>query len=186
MPAQAILWQRLDQPGHDAAWLVPQPDGYQLTGSAVFAQEGAPVRLDYLVVCDSRWQTRSARIRGWIGASSIALDLTADAARHWYQNAKECPAVTGCPDLDLSFSPVTNLLPIRRLELAVGEAADVRAAWLRFPSLTLEPLDQRYHRTGPTNYHYESAGGEFQRELEVNAAGFVIRYPGLWQAEAAT
>jgi hypothetical protein len=165
---------------------VPQPDGYQLAGSAVFAQEGAPVRLDYLVVCDSRWQTRSARIRGWIGASPIALDLTADAARHWYQNAKECPAVTGCPDLDLSFSPVTNLLPIRRLELAVGEAAEVRAAWLRFPSFTLEPLDQRYRRTGPTSYHYESAGGEFQRELEVNAAGFVIRYPGLWQAEAAT
>ena len=33
-------------------------------------------------------------------------------------------------------------------------------------------------------YHYESEGGHFQRELAVNAAGFVTQYPGLWQAEA--
>jgi hypothetical protein len=35
------------------------------------------------------------------------------------------------------------------------------------------------------SYHYESAGGQFQRDLGVNSAGFVVRYPGLWQAEAA-
>jgi uncharacterized protein len=163
---------------------VPQQGGWELAGSAVFAHEGAPVRLDYRIICDARWHTRSVRISGWIGSASIALDLGADDARHWKLNNVDCPAVAGCADIDLSFSPATNLLPIRRLGLDVADAADVRSAWLVFPALTLEPLAQRYERTGPTTYRYATADGQFRRELEVNSAGFVTRYPGLWQAEA--
>ena len=88
----------------------------------------------------------------------------------------------GCVDVDLNFSPSTNLLPIRRLGLAVGEEADVRAAWLRFPSFSLELLDQRYRRTGDLAYHYESGGGSFRADLRVDAVGFVTDY-AVWRAE---
>jgi hypothetical protein len=98
-------------------------------------------------------------------------------------NETEFPIVAGCTDLDLNFSPSTNLVPIRRLNLAVGEEAAVRAAWLRFPSFTLEPLDQHYRRLDETTWRYESAGGSFVAELQVNEAGFVTLYPGIWQAE---
>lgn len=73
----------------------------------------------------------------------------------------------------LNFSPSTNLLPIRRLNLAIGQGAAVRAAWLRFPSFTLEPLEQVYRRIDPTTYRYESAGGRFVAELQVNDSGLV-------------
>jgi hypothetical protein len=91
--------------------------------------------------------------------------------------------VAGCIDIDLGFSPSTNLLPIRQLSLAVGEEAEVRAAWLPFPSLMFELFSQVYRREGARTYRYESGGGTFVRMLEVNAAGFVTSYPGLWQAE---
>ena len=93
--------------------------------------------------------------------------------------------MAGCLDVDFAFSPSTNLLPIRRLNLAVGQEADVKAAWLRFPGFTLEPLEQRYRRTGETTYRYLSQGGSFVRDLQVSQAGFVLNYPGFWQAEAA-
>ncbi len=35
-------------------------------------------------------------------------------------------------------------------------------------------------------YRYESAGGQFVADLKVNRSGFVIDYPGLWQAEATS
>ena len=89
-----------------------------------------------------------------------------------------------CDDVDLAFSPATNLLPIRRLALAVGATATVRAAWVRVPELTVEVLEQVYTRLGPERYRYESADGAFQRELVVDATGFVLEYPGLWHAEA--
>jgi hypothetical protein len=92
--------------------------------------------------------------------------------------------VAGCIDLDLGFSPSTNLLPIRRLGLAVGQEAEVKAAWLRFPGLPLEPLEQLYRRIDVTTYRYESAGGSFVTELQVNAQGLVTRYPNFWEVEA--
>ena len=57
----------------------------------------------------------------------------------------------------------------------------MRAAWLRFPGFTLEPLDQLYRRTAPLVWRYE--GGSFVRNLEVNETGFVTRYPGFWQSK---
>lgn len=78
------------------------------------------------------------------------------------------------------------MLPIRRLNLDIGQEAKVRAAWLCFPGFTLEPLDQLYRRIDAATYHYENMGGTFTTELQVNEAGFVNLYPDLWQAEAST
>lgn len=86
-------------------------------------------------------------------------------------------------DVDLNFSPATNLLPIRRLGLEVGASAEVRAAWLRFPTFQLEPLVQQYRRLDEATYRYESAGAAFVAELRVNAAGFVTAYGDIWRAE---
>jgi hypothetical protein len=182
MAGVSVMWRRLDQPGHEAARLSPRGDGWQLTGTAVFASDGQPCRLDYVVVCGSDWKTHFGRVTGWLGDPSVEVEVAAGAGE-WQLNGIHCPEVSGCVDLDLNFSPSTNLLPIRRLGLSVGAEALARAAWLRFPSFALEPLDQLYRRTGEAAYRYESAGGTFVRDLRVNAAGFVTEYPGFWQIE---
>jgi hypothetical protein len=178
----SILWRRLDLPGHDAARFAVREDGWELDGCAVFAHAGRACRLDYRVRCDRDGRTRAARVRGWCGAESVAVELAADADG-WTRDGRPCPELERCVDVDLQFTPATNTLPVRRLALAVGAVADVRAAWLRFPELALEPLDQRYERLDPRRYRYSSAEGSFVRDLEVDAAGFVTHYPGSWRAE---
>ncbi len=185
MPDVSVLWRRLDQPGHEYGRLFSQHSCWHLAGTAVFAHNQQPCRLDYLVVCDSGWQTLSGKVAGWVGNEAIEIELSADSARRWRLNGTECPELATCIDLDLNFSPSTNLLPIRRLGLAIGQEAAVRAAWLRFPSFTLEPLEQLYRRLDAATYRYESAGGRFVTELQVNAAGFVTHYPNFWQVEEA-
>src|SRR6266511_5407094 len=183
---QSILWRRLDQPGHESARLFFKDPSWHLMGTAVFAHNQQPCRLDYLVVCDSGWQTLSGRLTGWVEDETVEIELSVDAARRWRLNGTEYPAVAGCTDLDLNFSPSTNLLPIRRLGLAIGQEAQVQAAWLRFPSFTLEPLEQLYRRIAVATYRYESAGGGFVTELQVSAAGLVILYPNFWQVEVGS
>lgn len=182
---ETILWRRLDLPGHEIATLDELDHGWKLSGTALFSSEHGPTRLDYTVVCDSVWRTDSAQVSGVIGRHRVNLTVSADTGLRWYLNGVECGAVEGCLDIDLGFSPSTNLLPIRRLALAVGEEATLRAAWLPFPSLDFRPLSQVYRREGETTYRYESGGGAFVRMLEVNALGFVTSYPDLWHAESA-
>ena len=157
--------------------------GWQITGTSVFLHDSMPSRLDYLIECDSNWETRVARVNGWVGSNGVAVEISADAARRWCLNHTVCDRVTGCIDVDLNFSPVTNTLPIRRLNLQAGDEANVRAAWLRFPTFTLELLEQVYRRLDATTYRYESAGGSFVRDLRVNEAGLVIHYPDFFEAE---
>ena len=179
----SILWRRLDVPGHESARLAREASGWRLDGSAVFAHEGRPCRLSYAIVCDVLWRTLSADVAGWIGDRVIDVALTVEGERGWRANGVARPDLAGCVDVDLNFSPSTNTLPIRRLGLAVGSEAPVHAAWLRFPDLTLERLDQVYRRAGATTYAYASRGAAFTAEIEVNDVGLVTRYPGAWQEE---
>ncbi len=186
MAGQSILWRRLDQPGHEFGRLVGRDSSWQLSGTAVFAHTRQPCRLEYLVVCDAAWRTVSGRVAGWIGDETVEIEVSVDSARQWRLNGRACPAVAGCVDLDLGFSPSTNLLAIRRLGLAIGQGAEVRAAWLGFPELTLAPLEQLYRRIDVRTYRYESAGGRFVTDLEANVSGFVTRYPNFWEVEAGS
>jgi len=178
-----ILWERLDMPGHEVASITLHRNRWNLAGIALFVYDRQPCRIEYEVECDVSWSTRDVSIRGEVCGAPVFLVLSRDVERVWTANEVLQPAVQGCLDVDLGFSPSTNLLPIRRLNLAIGEQAAVRAAWVRFPDFSLEVLDQTYTRLADSKYLYESAGGEFRRELTVNSDGWVIDYPGLWRAE---
>lgn len=151
---------------------------------SVFVHESRPCFLEYIVECDEEWRTQKAQVHGWIERQPISIEISTESAERWTVNGKGQPSVDGCVDLDLNFSPSTNLLPIRRLHLAIGQEASVRAAWLRFPDFVLTPLQQRYRRIGSTSYGYESGGGSFTADLEVNDAGLVMSYPPFFQVEA--
>jgi hypothetical protein len=178
----AILWQGLNIPGHEFAELAPAHDGWRLSGIALLAYEQEPCCLQYQIECDAAWYTRRVVVHGYLRAAPLALDLVRTTQGIWHANGMPVPAVDGCADVDLGFSPSTNLLPIRRLALSIGEEASVRAAWVRLPDLGVEPLEQVYTRIGDQTYRYESADGTFRRDLVVDASGFVVDYPGLWRA----
>ncbi len=181
---EKIIWRRIDIPGHESVWAFANDEGWSLDGSAVFVYEGKPCRLDYLIECDDGWNTAFATINGWVGDDLIDLEIEVDQGERWTINGENCPEVDGCVDIDLNFSPVTNTLPIRRLEMAVGESESVRSAWLRFPSFKFEALDQIYTRLDAMIYRYESGGSRFIRELTVNEFGLVTHYPDYWKMES--
>ncbi len=181
---QAILWRRLDRPGHDACALWRADAGWRLSGTAVFVFAGRPCHLAYVVQCDVAWQARSAQVTGWIGPDAVALIMAAVPGGRWRLNGADQEQVTGCADIDLGFTPATNMLPVRRLALRPGDAADAPAAWLSFPELALARLAQHYRRVGADQYAYQAPDVGYTGTLVVSDAGFVTTYPGLWAVEA--
>lgn len=184
MTDQSILWRRLDLPGHEYSRLFSHGSSWHLTGTALFAHEHEPCNLSYAIICNSNWRTVSAKVSGHVGDKSIELHILADDSGKWSINDQACPQVDGSIDIDLNFSPSTNLLPIRRLNLQKGQSALARAAWVRFPSFNVESFEQIYSRIDELTYRYESMDGTFGANLRVNETGLVIDYPGLWSIEA--
>lgn len=176
------IWRRLDMPGHEAVRIYEGEDGWLLDGAAIFLYDGKPCRLEYLIECDSDWRTSAATVDGFVGDEVVSIEVELDGDS-WYLNGEEVPEVRGCVDIDLNFSPATNLLPLKRLNLKVRETQAIQAAWLRFPSFSLEPLQQTYIRTSHSVYNYRSASG-FEKDITVDDFGFVNQYPGLWIREA--
>ena len=156
MTSSAALWRRLDVPGHDACRLDELEDGWRLHGAAVFRLDGAPARLDYFVDCDRAWRARTASVEGWVGAQEIAITIAHGADGRWLLDDVPVPGLDDCIDVDFGFTPATNLLQLRRIDLAVGDAASVPVAWLDVPSNTLERLEQRYRRLTDATYDYAS------------------------------
>ena len=177
-----ILWRGIHSPGHEACRLSSQGAEWHLEGTAVFSHLHQPCLLSYFVACEEKWSTLRARVSGWIAETAVDINLVVDGEQRWRLNGIEQPAVTGCIDLDLNFSPSTNLLHIRRLNLTIGQQALVKAAWLKFPSFELQPLSQVYSRIEESTYRYESGGGQFKADLKVDRIGFVRNYPGIWQS----
>ena len=181
--SHSILWKGIYLRGHEACRLYKMGSEWCLEGTAVFLGQDRPCRLAYQVACDANWNSLRGVVSGWVGNDNVNIELVVDTLGHWQLNGTKKSAVNGCIDLDLNFSPSTNLLPIRRLNLGIGQQAEVNAAWLRFPSFELEPLSQVYTRLDTSTYRYSSKGGEFVRDLTVNEVGLVINYPDLWEAE---
>lgn len=182
--AVSILWKHLDTPGHDACRLDENDSGWNLRGTAVFRHDSAPAQLTYQVLCDPAWRTLQGRVEGWFGAHPVAFNIARTYTGGWTLNGQVVPSLENCVDLDLGFTPATNLLPLRRLDLADGQAAEAPAAWLNVSTGTLTALPQRYERRSKVTYWYEAPSVHYAALLEVAPSGFVLRYPGLWEAES--
>ncbi|MBZ4330826.1 putative glycolipid-binding domain-containing protein [Corallococcus sp. AS-1-12] len=177
-----LIWRRvMDELGFEHARVRRGPEGAELSGLLLVAEQGAPLRAEYSIVCDSAWRTRRVSVtQSWRGEHR-ALTLEHDGQGHWWKDGQVAQELEGCTDVDLGLTPSTNALPINRLRLAEGARAEIRAAWVRFPELEVVPARQGYTRTGPARYRYEGLESDFNAMLDVDADGVPIDYADLWR-----
>ncbi|MEQ8291899.1 MAG: putative glycolipid-binding domain-containing protein [Roseovarius sp.] len=176
-------WRALDREGEDTCRLCPAAHGWLLVGHARFRDEGGFAALDYVVRCDADWQTLSADIAGVHDAREVRLRVLRDNGT-WLLNEAEQPGLDGAADIDLSFTPATNLMPLRRLLEGRETSLQSSAAWLHYPEPALLRLDQTYARTGqPDVMSYMAEQTDYATQLTFDRAGFVTLYPELWEGE---
>jgi hypothetical protein len=81
-------------------------------------------------------------------------------------------------DLDLQASPLFNSLPVLRDRLHEGgDAREYAMAFVNVPELSIVRSAQRYVPLGRGVVRFRS--GTFTADIEFDADGFVLRYPGL-------
>jgi uncharacterized protein len=180
-PVVSGLWRWLQGTGLERFELLRTVDEWTFRGTILTLAHDAAAEARYEITCDLAFHTRAANISVRDAAGERTLKIAAENGR-WYENGVENQTVAGAVDIDLGWSPSTNTLPIRRLGLEVGQTSgEFIAAWVRFPELTLQPLQQEYLRLGDRKYRYSSRGGAFVAELLVDEHDLVLDYEGFWQ-----
>jgi uncharacterized protein len=179
------FWRRLDTEGHDACRLIRKSDGWRMEGSATFDHQGKLCLLDYAVDCDAGWRTQSASVNGSVGFERLTFNIEATPGSQWLLNGVVQPKAAGLIDLDLGFTPATNLIAIRRLALRQGFEVPAPAAYYLEFTLELGIVEQTYRRTAPDKLHYRSPAYDYEETLTVSEIGFVSDYPGLWSGSVA-
>lgn len=169
-PAEPEVVVRWSGPhGQETATVTTLPDGARLAATL----PDRDVVID--VEVDAAWRTRRAEV----AADGSSRRLTSDAAGTWWLDGAGAPDLVGAIDVDVEASPLTNTLPIRRLQASATDDAEVTAAWVRVPGRAVEPLVQRYTQVGPQAWRYRSASG-FEANLTVDEHGLVERYGDVW------
>jgi uncharacterized protein len=183
LPATAA-WRHLGaRTGFEVLFLRHESDGYHLEGHATAVEAEEVWSIRYAITLESNWATRSAHVVGRSALGEHEVRLESDGTGGWRVDGKRMADLTGCFDVDLEASACTNALPVRRLALEVGQAADAPTVYVRTRDLRVERLEQSYSRLpnagNRSRYDYAAPSFDFRAVLAYDEFGLVLEYPGV-------
>lgn len=177
-----VMWQPYEGPGAERAVVESTPDGHRIAGTSLLVAAASTHEIRYTILVDPGWRTRTvgAHVQG--PGADRRLALHADGSGTWSVGDAPLVDLFGAIDVDLAWTPATNTLPIRRLDLAVGDSAEIIVARIAFPDHDVARRRQRYTRLTESTYRLETEGDAV--DLVVDQVGVVTEYPGGWRAVA--
>ena len=183
-----IMWSPWTNPGLEHLHLFQQQENIVADSLILGVHEQKPFRIHYEIHCTMHWKLRAVHMN-LLNNLSQPLHLLTDGEGTWTtEDGKIISLLQGCLDVDISSTPFTNTLPIRRLALQPGGQATLAMAYIAAPQLQLEVVEQRYTCLEITSlggkYLFESLKGgvsTFTVELHTDLDGLVLDYPKLFR-----
>lgn len=180
-----VLWQSQEAPGMEHLYLQETDESIIAHGSVISVADGQPLHMHYRIQCSSSYRFQTLQLELTEPYQRLFhLSLTDDG--HWHDNAGRYFAhLDGCVDIDLSASPFTNTLPIRRLDLHERVPTAIQVVYIDLPELTLSVERQRYTLfqvgTYDSLYRFEHLANGFTADIRVDSDGLVRDYPKLFR-----
>ena len=180
-----VIWANQAETGLEHFYLQPVEQEIIADGIVIGVEEGNAFRIRYRIHCDLKWRVRKVVIQSLEGDEQT-LRFVSGGLGHWSDGADSpIPELDGCIDVDITATPFTNTLPIRRLGLTPGESVEIRVVYFIIPQIYVRAEPQRYTCLETSNtggkYRFESLSDGFTAEIAVDADGLVEDYPGLFK-----
>ncbi|SFZ83622.1 hypothetical protein SAMN02983003_1753 [Devosia enhydra] len=177
MPDHLLRWRGLETVGLEHCHVREAENGVTVESLLIASAGPNPIAAAYTMVLMPDWTFRSIRIER---PGHALWRLAHDATGRWTINDTPAPHLEGCIDIDLSGSPLTNTLPIRRARLLANVPQRFEMAWIDVADLSVHRDGQIYTRLDAHRVRYQSADSEFEAVLTLDDHGFVRDYPGLF------
>jgi hypothetical protein len=142
---------------------------------------GQPTSIEYFIKIDKNWKVKEVRIKTLIREDNPIV-LKSGIDKRWYDEMNnEIPELKGCIDIDISLTPFTNTLPIKRLGDSLLKRTKLNVLYLNLADWKFEKVEQYYTKLSNNLYKYEGVFRGFTAELPVDNFGFVTTYPNLFE-----
>jgi hypothetical protein len=179
-----ILWLNQADTGLEHFSLRINDDEITADGLVIGVEENVAFRIHYQIRCDLEWQVREVIVKS-LDENQQSLRFMSDGHGNWSDDSgNPVPELKGCFDVDITATPFTNTLPIRRLGLMPGESAEIRVVYFTIPQMQVSVEPQRYtclETSSGEKYRFESVDGGFTAVITVDADGLVEDYPALFK-----
>lgn len=183
-----IMWAPWTGPGLEHLHIKQTDEDIIADGLILGLNGQEPFRMRYEIRCDTQWRLHTAQL-SLLNGSPQTLTLSTGGSGSWTTEAGNAiPSLDGCLDVDISATPFTNTLPIKRLALKPGMSIMLSMVYIEVPQMQVTATEQRYTcleiTPGEGRYRYESIEkgiSVFTADLPVDGDGLVVDYPGLFK-----
>lgn len=155
--------------------------GYVVNAQLTGRFEDKIMRIDYQLQLDWAWRTISVMANSRHGEHTNALSFTSDTNGNWWFNGAAVDEFKDCIDVDISVTPFTNTLPIKRLKLNNNEQQLIKVLYINLSKEELLVMEQRYTRLSAASYLYQNVGSKFEAVITTDENGLVINYPEIFE-----
>ncbi|WP_207512974.1 putative glycolipid-binding domain-containing protein [Longitalea luteola] len=180
-----ILWAGREYHSLENCLIDTGETGSEITATIVGSYQGKIYQVTYHIKTNDHWETRFVAITSRHSNETQTIRLEGDGKGNWTLDGKEAAQFNGCIDIDISLTPFTNTLPIRRLRLHQHQEEDIQVIYCDLMERRILPVRQRYRRLSATEYRYQNIPNDFEADIVVDESGFVVDYPTLFVRSAA-
>ena len=181
--SKTIIWEAIAWKGRERCQIAYLDNRYIVKSELNGRLEKTSFNLQYKLEINAGWNIESVHIDSMQNTKKL-VNLGKDAKSRWINEQSE-PLIefSNCTDIDISLSPFTNTLPIRRLTFDRQSREAITVIYIDLPSGEIKPMKQWYTKLKNRRYKYEDETG-YTNTITVDENGFVIDYPNLFERKS--
>lgn len=178
---QQLQWEGLQYNSQEICQVKTLKDTIEVNGSIKGDHEGWFFYIQYHIIVNQAWHAMELAISINMNNKTDDFLFRGNGEGAWQFNGKNAPELEGCIDVDISFTPFTNTLPIRRLNLNPGETREIKVLYVDVLEKKVSLLKQQYRCMAAGSYRYRNVPNDFEAVIRTDENGYVTDYPGLFK-----
>src|SRR5215217_5571546 len=162
-----IIWKSGHYHSQEHCVLSQAADGNTITATINGHFEKKIYEVSYTIRTNEAWEVISVVITSSVNAHITRWQLKREREQ-WLQNGEVLENAAAAIDIDISLTPFTNTLPIRRLQLQPGQQQVIQVIYFDILQEEVKTVKQIYTCLSAASYRYEDFDKNFQALLRTN------------------
>lgn len=181
MTKRSITWKALAWEGTEECTIEVDDTGVRIESHLTgITEKNVAYEINYLLELAPDWTVQHVLIKDATNEGTY-LDLVRENGRWLDPDGVHLTDYDSCDFVDITLTPLTNMLPIKGLTFEGEEPVAIDALYINLPEFTHERKTQGYAKLGEHTYRFQQPGSA--ADIITDDDDLVAVYPGLFCEE---